>query len=49
MTNCHKCKAPKEKTDLIGANVFDATTGTHIITRWYCMNCAIVMGLVKIQ
>lgn len=47
MTNCHRCRIPKQKTELIGANIFDAVTGTHIITRWYCLFCARVVGLLN--
>lgn len=43
---CHRCKQDKEKSELIGANVFDATTGTHIITHWYCHFCANAIGLL---
>lgn len=45
--NCHKCKQTIAKADMIGANIFDASTGTHIITRWYCIFCADVLGLLK--
>lgn len=45
--NCHNCKEPKERIELVGANIFDASTGNHIITRWLCMPCAILIGLIK--
>lgn len=44
--NCHICKQPKERIELVGANIFDASTGSHIITRWLCMTCAVSIGLI---
>jgi len=46
LTNCHRCKTRKDKNELVGANIFDALTGTHIITRWLCLPCANTIGLI---
>lgn len=44
---CSICLEPKERAELVGANVFDALTGMHIITRWYCRPCAVKSGVLK--
>jgi hypothetical protein len=44
---CHRCKQEKNKADLVGINVFDATTGMHITTRWYCFFCAKSIGIMS--
>lgn len=47
LTNCNRCKQAFDKPNLLGANIFDASTGIHIITRWYCKFCANTIGLIK--
>lgn len=44
---CHNCDTVIDRFDAVGANVFHALTGSHIITRWYCMSCALMIGLIK--
>ena len=43
---CNRCRQTINKDDLFGVNIFDAQTGTHVITRWYCRFCARVVGLI---
>lgn len=46
MTKCTRCKQSFDRQDMIGCNIFDASTGTHIKTHWYCHFCAKVLGLI---
>lgn len=46
MTMCTRCKATFSNEDMFGANIFDATTGKHIMTRKYCKFCGkVVFGI----